>query len=321
MEIERSGKMVAGFWIRLVSDCIDSILLGLLGLCLAIPFRAFFYRFGEGGVWIGIVITFLYTGLLQSGIGEGQSIAKRILRLQVLKMDGGYLSLPSSFLRYGVIATLFYGTSITRALGYVFPLLARPSFQATIYTCILLLFVGTIIMVPLHPLKRGIHDLISGSIVVYKGTFDAGRVAALEDPAETKKAYIIAGICGLLVVLAVSLGTHLVDSLGSGRLSRVQAQVARETELKNISVQNIQVKSLGKDATTTKYLIVGGFLGKERFDDQNARSLVARKVSQTAKDAYGSPMDIHGINIVIRTGFNIGIYSVSQSLRYAFSAE
>ena len=108
MDTINQSRMVVGFWKRLLSDFLDAIVLGIFGLVLALPLKNLFYRLGEGGVWIGFCVTFLYTGILQSSIGDGQSIAKRILKIQVLKMDGGYLSLPMSFLRYSVIALIFY---------------------------------------------------------------------------------------------------------------------------------------------------------------------------------------------------------------------
>jgi uncharacterized RDD family membrane protein YckC len=178
-QVPGASRLVAGFWVRLLADFLDAIILGIFGFCLALPFRNFLFRLGESGVWIGLVVTFLYAGLLQSAIGHGQSLAKQVLKIQVLKMDGHYLSLPSSLLRYTVIALIFYNAWIGLALTSVFPILNHPAFQTAYAVGVMVLVVGTVLMVPLHPLKRGIHDLISGSIVVYKGTFDAERIVLL----------------------------------------------------------------------------------------------------------------------------------------------
>src|SRR5687767_6677951 len=102
METSNNTKLIAGFWIRLLADILDAVFLGIFGFLLSLLFRGVFLRLGENGVWIGLLITFLYTGILQSAVGEGQSLAKRILKIQVLKMDGSFLSLPVSFLRYSV---------------------------------------------------------------------------------------------------------------------------------------------------------------------------------------------------------------------------
>ncbi|MBI1870969.1 MAG: RDD family protein [Chlamydiae bacterium] len=96
-------KIVVGFWIRLFSDSLDAIFLGALGFVLSLPLGSMFYKMGENGLWLGLVITFLYTGILQSGIGQGQSLVKRLLKIQVLRLDGSFLNLPQSFLRYSVI--------------------------------------------------------------------------------------------------------------------------------------------------------------------------------------------------------------------------
>jgi len=104
----KEKNIVVGFWLRLMTDVLDSIFLGLFGLLLFIPFKNLFYRLGEDGVWVGFCITFLYTGILQSAIGRGQSLAKRLFRIQVLRRNGSYLTLPQSFLRYSIIAFIFY---------------------------------------------------------------------------------------------------------------------------------------------------------------------------------------------------------------------
>lgn len=96
-------KIVVGFWLRLITDILDVIFLGLFGALLALPLRGLFYSIGEDGLWIGLCITFLYTGILQSNIGHGQSLAKKLLKIQVLRRDGSYLSLPRSFLRYTIV--------------------------------------------------------------------------------------------------------------------------------------------------------------------------------------------------------------------------
>lgn len=116
-------KIVVGFWLRLITDILDVIFLGLFGALLALPLRGLFYSIGEDGLWIGLCITFLYTGILQSNIGQGQSLAKKLLKIQVLHRDGSYLSLPRSFLRYTIIALICYNSWIWLVLTSVLPFL------------------------------------------------------------------------------------------------------------------------------------------------------------------------------------------------------
>ena len=82
MEEKTQKPIVVGFWLRLVSDFIDIIILGICGFLFAVPFKKIFYMLGENGIWLGFCIVFLYTGILQSAIGQGQSLGKKILKIQ-----------------------------------------------------------------------------------------------------------------------------------------------------------------------------------------------------------------------------------------------
>lgn len=109
--------MLAGFSRRWFSDLLDALLLGLLGAMLSLPFGSPFWRLGPHCAWLGLAITFLYSGLLQSTLGKGQTLDKRILGIQVLSMAGSSLSLSRSLLRYAMLALISYSGTVTEALG------------------------------------------------------------------------------------------------------------------------------------------------------------------------------------------------------------
>jgi uncharacterized RDD family membrane protein YckC len=314
--------VVAGFWIRLASDVLDAILLGLFGLCLSLPFRSALYRLGENGVWIGLCVTFLYAGILQSRIGQGQSLAKRLLKIQVRTMDGGYLTLWMSFFRYSVIALIFYNEWIGLGIVSVFPFLNNQLVQTSYSAAVAALLAGTMLMVPFHPLKRGLHDLIAGSVVVYKSRFDHHALAALDDPGRARRSYIIAGGSGLAMVVATFvLGQGLTASATMGRLLRAQGRIANQTSLENVSVQERWSRSFGPNSRTTTTLVVNGFLLKSSYDDAARQSLEAKKAADALLDAYGGPLDFDGINVTVRTGYNIGITNFTQSNQHFFDRD
>ena len=218
--------MVAGFWIRLASDVLDAILLGLFGLCLSLPFRSALYMLGENGVWIGLCVTFLYAGILQS------------------------------------------------------------------------------------------------RVVVYKSRFDHHALAALDDPGRARRSYIIAGGSGLAMVVATFvLGQGLTASPTMGRLLRAQGRIANQTSLENVSVQERWSRSFGPNSRTTTTLVVNGFLLKSSYDDAARQSLEAKKAADALLDAYGRPLDFDGINVTVRTGYNIGITNFTQSNQHFFDRD
>ena len=241
--------MVIGFWKRVLSDLLDAILLGLVGFLLSLITGDIFYEIGSRGAWIGLAISFLYTGLLQTSLGQGQSLGKKILGIQVLAMDGSFLSFPKSFLRYGVIAFFVYNQAIAQMLGLTLEL----NWIGFLYTLLVLVaFLGCFLMVPIHPLKRGLHDLLSGSLVVKKGTYTKDLVEM--DGAKVKRAKVAFGVwgaaCLLVVVAGVFLWSKVSHMPAMDKMVQLSEKLSQETAFNEVSVNLSTSVSGGSDSTT-----------------------------------------------------------------------
>ena len=145
-------KLVIGFWIRLLSDVLDCLILGGFGYLLSIPLKEMFYLIGESAFLIGVIISFLYYGILQSSTGGGQTLANMLLRVQVLRLDGAYLSKSRSFLRFAIPAFLLFNQSIYIEIISIFPDLDTVPFQSFYSLIVIVLCVGVSLLVALHPL-------------------------------------------------------------------------------------------------------------------------------------------------------------------------
>jgi hypothetical protein len=117
------------------------------------------------------------------------------------------------------------------------------------------------------------------------------------------------------------LGKQIGSSTMFDRLLSVQAAVGQESELKNVSVTEFSFTTFGKERRTTKTIVVNGFLNKERYDNQDIQDASAVRAANAVVSASASLGDFDGINVVVRTGFNIGISNLSQSQEHRFSRE
>lgn len=311
--MEKEKKVVVGFWLRLLSDIIDAILLAVFGFILAIPFKGFFYGLGENGLFLGLIITFLYTGILQSHIGSGQSIAKKMLKIQVLNIDGSYLSLPKSFFRYSVIALIFYNSWIWMALTSTAPVLNNTILQSLFSFFIVFLFLGVTVLLMFHPLKRGIHDLISGSVVIRKGSFDEAKISALSTKFKVRRAFIIWGSCCMvLVAFSFYMLVQHKDSMSLlTELGQLQKSIAQTTDFKNISVNHNwhTFKNAEGVETKTTSINILPFLGKKNFDNEPQKFEEIKKTVEIVVKSYSKLKECDYINVQVRTGFNLGIAS------------
>jgi len=320
MDKETKEKpIVVGFWKRLISDILDAITLGLFGGLLAIPFKEFFYKLGENGLWLGLCITFLYTGILQSSIGKGQSLAKKALKIQVLKKDGSYLNLFESFLRYTVIAFIFYNQWVATALISVFPFLNNPAFFTFYSSLIIVLFFGTVLLVALHPLKRGLHDLIVNSIVVRKDQYSADKIAELNNPSKVKVAFVVWIVVSILVVGGLNYvvkNQNIASPALLEELVSLSKNIDKNTEFDSVGV--VHNWFTGSDGVKTNGLIVRAFMLKEKFDQKDVVSAEVKKAVELARK-YSNIEQCDYIHVNVRSGFNIGIthFTINQNFPHS----
>ena len=92
-----------------------------------------------------------YFGLMNSRLGGGQTLGKRLLGIRTRAVDGGLLSLPRAFARYAVLGAPFF-------LVAAWPVVIGPG--AALLTAIFVLLLVD------RRTRRAVHDHAAGSWVV-----------------------------------------------------------------------------------------------------------------------------------------------------------
>jgi uncharacterized RDD family membrane protein YckC len=293
---------VAGFWVRVFSDLVDAIVLGVFGFLLSLPLRGVFERLGERGVFIGLAISLAYSGVLQSAIGRGQTLGKRLLGLRVVKLDGSYLTLDRSLVRYVLVSFPVYQTAVAYALVTVLPFLRLQWVESLASGLGVAFFLGCFLVIPFHPLKRGLHDIVTGSVVVRNGALDPAFVAAKNDPRRDRR-ILIGG--ALVAVLAGVAGIGLSSKARFSVEAPATMRAASELGMANVGVMDATI--LRPDGAP-HVLVVSGFLPRPSqgaAPDWNAAA--KRLASALREDVPGD--DVDATSVILRTGYNIGIFS------------
>ena len=292
---------LAGFWIRLASDLLDALVLGAIGYVIALIFRGPLLRLGERAVIIGAPVTLLYMGVLQSHIGGGRTLAKRWLGLRVLRLDGRYLSLDRSLVRWALMGVLSYGGAVGLALGGLVPRLGAEVLGAAITGTQLALVLGCALLVPFHPLKRGLHDLLAGSIVIRNGKVPAQLVARLHRPRRDRILVLAAcAVAAIATIAGLAFGHHVP--------SRLQPALRVATEMTAIGIENPSVADATTISTSGTFhqIAVSGYLptgedGAPRVQNAEDRILALVRANMPLDD-------VDSIVLTLRKGVNIGIY-------------
>src|SRR5215469_14626762 len=106
-------REIGSLWRRIVAFVIDSIIVGIAGTLVALPFFDTFSRLGGWGRLVGFCLALPYFVLLNSRIGNGQTLGKRVMHLQVVDRRGEPISVPRSFVRYCVLSAPLFLNRLT----------------------------------------------------------------------------------------------------------------------------------------------------------------------------------------------------------------
>jgi uncharacterized RDD family membrane protein YckC len=107
-----------------------------------------------------------YFILSESKLMGGQTLGKRLMSIAVVRQSGGYLSLPRAILR--TLPLVFLWDSSIIARGLPAELMSNPSASMIYHLATLSVCIGVYLLPWVLPNRRGLRDLLAGSIVIIK---------------------------------------------------------------------------------------------------------------------------------------------------------
>jgi uncharacterized RDD family membrane protein YckC len=156
---------ISGFWRRVLAFALDSLVLGIFGGLLGLGLFSFLASLGGWGRLIGFAVSLAYFGILNSSVGQGRTVGKRIMGIEVVDGTGGYLSLGRSFARYVILGVpLFLNGALLPMRLLRSPLGAMDAFL------VFGIGMGSVYLLIFNTRTRQcVHDLAVGSFVVKGG--------------------------------------------------------------------------------------------------------------------------------------------------------
>ncbi len=224
---------IAAFWRRTLAFIFDVTILIGLGFILCFGLFGPLAHLGPWARLLGVAIALAYFGILNSRIGRGQTIGKRLLKVEVVGTDGGHLSVRRSLGRYSVLAVPVFlnGAWIPSASTNIPLLVIMDLLTVGIGGAILYLYVFN------RKTRQSLHDLAARTYVVQatprheplevaEPEADTTYVPAEERPAGVWRGHFVVIGIWLVGVLAVSTVFPLVvDDVGDLKpvVERLQA--------------------------------------------------------------------------------------------------
>jgi len=287
-------RIISGFWNRLLALILDGFCLGLIGLVIGLFLFDPLARVGGWGRLLGFTIAMVYFGLLNSAIGKGQTIGKRIMKIEVVDRAGNHLSVGRSFLRYIVLGIPFFlnGALISSdvmisPIGYLIGFILFGAGGSIIY-----LYVCNRLT------RQSLHDLAVGSFVV-KSSPTGPVVDSIWRPHLIVVGIWLLAVIGLFVVL-----TGLSKKGIFPELLAVQREIQSSGKVHTVTV------TVGKSCS-----IIDGNRSETSYLQSNAiwkdrphnNEIAAQWVASVILKNYAEIMAKDVLAVTITYGYDIGI--------------
>jgi uncharacterized RDD family membrane protein YckC len=289
---------------RFLAYLIDCLILGVIGHLVAWPFAESLAAMGPFARLIGFFIALLYFAIQESYIGNGASLGKRLLRLQVVHADGRRLTLEEALARSIVFSLPIFLN------GLALPLTRTPLAVVTLLSVVSIGVGGiTVYMILFNRhTRQGLHDLSVKSFVA-----EASPSGALAlRPIWVPHWFIAGALLAVVMAAATMLGVIVPDT---EPFSQLVLDVRMAEQIKGVqSASAMRVSSRGNSGgwKLTSLAITIDCLCKEE-DEGNIADDAARALLQGDPHFPQYPR----VTIVVVRGYDIGIASSTQAQRFS----
>ncbi len=300
------NRVIAGFWRRLLGFTLDGLLLGFVGFAIGLFLFEPLARLGGWGRLVGFCVALVYFGVLNSSIGKGQTIGKRIMKIEVVNRSGNHITLGRSFLRYAVLGTPFFlnGALIPpnvfmSPIGYIIGFLVFGFGGAIIY-----LYIFN------RCTRQSLHDLVVGTLVT-KTTPQGPVVGSIWRPH-----FVVVGTW-FVAVIALSVVTSALSRKGIfPELLAVQKSIqsSGKVHIATVTVGKVWHVIDGNRSETTYFQLNAIWRGRP-VDYKSA----ARQLASIVLRDYSEIMNRDILAVAIAYGYDIGIARAWRSLHVQHS--
>ncbi len=290
--------------LRLIAFAIDTVALVAMGSLINIFFPAYCLSLGEQGWWIALPVAALYFTLLDSSIGGGRTLGKRIVGIEVRTVRGGKLNPLDAFLRFAPFGVVF------ATIKFSF-LADQHSLIVVGINVIGAITLAGIVTMPFgHPEQRGMHDLLLDTFVLRSNSAYESQHFPLT------RAWIFflsasATICALAAGANIYLTSDPMRRLES-ILSRAIAQSIPEIE--HVRTWSWMYKA--GNAPAFRALRISAFVPTGISEGRGA--IVSTRIRDKITNSGMIPLDVAQLEIVLRSGFDIGLYREMDHEAFAF---
>jgi uncharacterized RDD family membrane protein YckC len=315
------NRPFGALWRRAIALAIDGVIVGSVELAITFKLFETVSRLGWWGPVVGFWLALPYFAVLNSSIGNGQTLGKRLMHVQVIGREGATISLWSSVIRYTVLAVPLFLDEM------VLPISRTPWVISALFSVLVFGLGGATLYLLLfnRRTRQGLHDLAAGSYVA-----EANSKSPLKIESIWEGHWVILGLLLLILSLFIKGGrdnlerqeallpqlfedVQLVEGMEGVQAATVQDVNQSESNDGKKKILVVTVYWLGKSASrqsdTSTWLAK---FGKQREDGEAFASQVAKLVIE-----HDSTVEEHDLlKVVIIRSCNLGVAHSQVSYPY-----
>lgn len=301
-------RWIAGFWRRSFAFAIDIIVLGCIGYAAGLLLEDFFVHHRLGGRLIGMAIGLCYFGLLDSHIGNGQSLGKKLLKVRLVDAGNATVAPKRALGRYALFAlpNLLEPSVVFPASGFNYPWLALA------FVIMLIATVDAYFYLFNRGTRQALHDLLFGTFVVNAGTEPEPRAVWGWHRFFAVGIWVV--LCGVGLV-----GMKFMNQPPFSDLVRIRDALMRDPLVSAATVAYNTTGTMQAGGGMERHSYYGATLTID--EDRTADERFARDKAKVLLGAYPEATREGIVAIELVYGYDIGISSSSRSQSYVFKAE
>ncbi|WP_265129794.1 RDD family protein [Chryseobacterium oranimense] len=288
-----NNLFLSKFWSRVWALLIDSLILGIFGYILGSVFENFFISLGEEAKLIGWFISLAYFSILNSKLNNGQTIGKKIMKIQVTDIEGRTVSLKTSFIRSLILTAPFFlnGFKITGSETFSVVNIIQSMIIFTLGLGIMVFYIFN------KETRQSLHDIVAKTYVVQ----DHRNNTVTMMPQPKKLPFYITAALLLLVII-----TSVYSYSSNSEIKKLLPVYEKVSQQDHVLRASISVNHFSGNKQHV-YTISIKTDKKQQYDGHMENDPIIKEAVETFlnSNAYDSDQDV--LNVVIGSGFDIGI--------------
>jgi len=295
---------------RFFAFLIDSLIIALFGKLLGLLLGDFFIELGNLGKIVGFIVVLFYFGIGNSKILNGQTVAKKLLKIRVVDKSSEAISVPKSFLRALPFAAyiLLNGLPVSDSAD-LYPSLILGTILFSIPV------LETYFIIVNNKSLQSLHDMIAKTFVV--SVKSEGNINITN-----QKVFLYAGAALPILILIVTLaGSATVSNklIYVTDMQKIISIASHELPISSISMYRNKTTTTSLNGETTLVKLIEVTAAKINKDEND--TLLAMKIAKVIFDSGFKFEDGETLSVTIIYGYDIGIASSYVSSKFNDSIE